>query len=158
MLRDEIYQTKPFSSLEEEAFLNLQRSSGRLLQGLTHTLKPFRLSPTQYNVLRILKGAQPDTLTCGDVGQRLVTPEPDVTRLVDRLVRRELAERSRDEQDRRVVRVRITEAGLQLLDRALEPVESYLEGVLGHMSSEELQTLIQLLEKARQPLEAAVIS
>lgn len=149
-LQKEIQQTRPFDSAQEEAFLNLQRTGNALFQALTRFLKKYRLTPTQYNVLRILRGAHPKTLTCGDIGERLVTPDPDVTRLLDRLEKRSLVSRSRDTADRRVVRGAITEEGLELLGRLDEPLPTFVRDLLGNLDSDELDTLIRLLEKARE--------
>lgn len=152
MLKEEIQQKRPFVSLEEEAFLNLQRTSNALLQALTRALKTHALTPTQYNVLRILRGSHPGTLTCGDIGGRMVTPDPDVTRLLDRLEKRGLVARARDAVDRRVVRAGITDEGLDLLAELDQPIPAWLEDFLGHLSQEELRSFIKLLEKAREPL------
>ena len=119
-LDQEIRQRKPFVSLEEEVFLGLQRTASLLLQALGRELKGHDLTPAQYNALRILRGAEPDAaasggLTCSEIGERLVSPGPDVTRLLDRLEQRGLVLRQRDAGDRRVVRARITAAGLALL-------------------------------------------
>lgn len=150
LLREEIRQTRPFVSLEEEAFLNLQRTANGLLQSVTRSLKQYDLTPTQYNVLRILRGSHPNTLTCGDIGDRMVTPDPDVTRLLDRLERRQLVARARDAGDRRVVRAGITARGLELLDRLDQPVPSWLGELLGHLEDDELRNLVGLLEKCRR--------
>ena len=149
LLQEEIRQTRPFVSLEEEAFLNLQRTANALLQNITRSLKGYDLTPTQYNVLRILRGSHPEKLTCGDIGGRMVTPDPDVTRLLDRLEKRDLVRRTRDAVDRRVVRAGITSSGLELLENLDGPVPEWLNGCLGHLPENELQTLIDLLEKAR---------
>lgn len=149
-LQKEIQQTRPFDSAQEEAFLNLQRTGNALVQAVTRFLKTYRLTPTQYNVLRILRGAHPNTLTCGDIGDRLVTPDPDVTRLLDRLEKRNLVSRSRDTADRRVVRGAITEEGLELLARLDDPLPEFVRELLGHLDAEELDNLISLLEKARE--------
>lgn len=150
LLQEEIRQSRPFVSREEEAFLNLQRTANALLQSITRSLKSFDLTPTQYNVLRILRGSHPETLTCGDIGDRMVTPDPDVTRLLDRLEKRGLVERARDTIDRRVVRAGITEEGLTLLSQLDSPVPDWLDALLGHLAEEELETLTRLLEKARR--------
>lgn len=149
LLQKEIKQSRPFVSLPEEAFLNLQRTASALLQALTRFLRTHDLTPTQYNVLRILRGSHPETLTCGDIGNRMVTPDPDVTRLLDRLEKRGLVTRTRDTVDRRVVRATITEGGLELLERLDGPVPAWLEEVLGHLPEEELHSMITLLERAR---------
>jgi len=150
LLQEEIRQTRPFVSLEEEAFLNLQRTANALLQTITRSLKSYDLTPTQYNVLRILRGSHPEKLTCGDIGGRMVTPDPDVTRLLDRLEKRQLVRRARDTVDRRVVRAGITGAGLELLEELDDPIPAWLSRFLGHLAEDELQRLIELLEKARR--------
>ena len=95
-LQDEIRQRKPFDSLEEEAVLNVLRTADVLLQRLTTVLKPFKLSHSQYNVLRILRGAGPEGLACREIGERMITRDPDITRLLDRLEARGLLTRTRD--------------------------------------------------------------
>lgn len=151
-LQQEIQQTQAFSSLEEEAFLDLQRTASLLLQAFTRDLKACDLSAAQYNTLRILRGADGEALTCGDIGERLVTPGPDVTRLLDRLETRGLVARLRDEADRRIVRARITEQGLALLAELDGPVERGLKRLLGSLGEERLRTLIQLLDQLRNGL------
>ncbi len=129
------------------------RSSSRrpsLLQAVGRELKPHRLTPAQYNALRILRGAAPAALTCGEIGERLVSPGPDVTRLLDRLEAQGLVERLRDEADRRLVRARITVRGLELLGRIDEPVAAGLRHLLGPLGPTRLRTLIELLERARR--------
>ena len=153
LLQRELQQRGGFSSPAEEAFLNLQRTTGILMQSFAQILKEAGgpdLSTAQYNVLRILRGSHPDALSCGEIGQRMVTADPDVTRLVDRLVRRDLAARSRDAADRRVVKVVITAAGLQLLTRLDGVVAAWLEGHLGHLEVSRLERLSRLLEQARK--------
>ena len=157
-LRAQIRQSKPFASPAEETYLNLQRTAGRLLQGLTQLLRkqaPGRsgVSPSQYNVLRILRGAYPDSLTCGDIGLRLVTPGPDVTRLLDRLEAKGWVERDRDAGDRRVVRSRITASGLEVVAELDEPVRRWLEHALGHLDCAEHRQMVRLLEAGRAKLE-----
>jgi len=102
--------------------------------------------------LRILRGAEPDALTCGEIGERLVSPGPDVTRLLDRLEERGLVLRLRDAEDRRVVRARITEPGIELLNGLDEPVGRILGRLLGPLGKQRLQTLVALLEEARGSL------
>ncbi|HEX6902267.1 MAG TPA: MarR family transcriptional regulator [Thermoanaerobaculia bacterium] len=148
-LDQEIRQAKPFVSLEEEAFLAVQRTASLLMQALGRELRRHDLTPPLYNVLRILRGAEPDALTCGEIGERLVSPGPDVTRLLDRLEQRDLVARLRDAEDRRIVRARITKKGITLLDELDEPVKETLEALLGHLGPKKLQTLSRLLEEAR---------
>lgn len=149
-LADEIRQSKPFSSTAEEAILNIHRTASLLAQAFADTLKPFGLTETQYNVLRILRGAGRDGLPCQVIGERMVAREPDLTRLLDRLEERRLLERARSSEDRRVVVNRITRQGLELLS-ALDPAARALpRGVLGHLGEKKLRELIGLLEEARQ--------
>ncbi len=149
-LGKEIKQKAAFSGPEEEAFLGLQRTASLLLQALGRDLKPHRLTPAQYNVLRILRGAAPAALTCGEIGERLVSPGPDVTRLLDRLEARGLVERLRDATDRRVVRARITAPGRELLGRLDKAVAASLRRLLGPLGRARLRQLSELLELARR--------
>jgi DNA-binding MarR family transcriptional regulator len=149
-LSTEIRQSKPFASLEDEVFLALQRTAGLLLRAVARELEVHELTPAQHNVLRILRGAEPDALTCGEIGERLVSPGPDVTRLLDRLEKQELLQRLRDGEDRRVVRARITAKGVALLEEIDPPVERVLQEKLGHLGEKDLQRLIDLLERARE--------
>ncbi|MDA8020445.1 MAG: MarR family transcriptional regulator [Thermoanaerobaculia bacterium] len=155
-LRHEIRQESPFRSPEEEAYLNLQRTANILLQGLTRLLRDRApgtagMTPSQYNVLRILRGSHPDALTCGEIGERLVTPGPDVTRLLDRLEQQAWVERERDVVDRRVVRSRITEQGLGVLADLDGAVDRWLHEQLGHLGGEDLGALSELMVRARTP-------
>jgi len=151
-LQAEIKQTKPFRSLEDEAYLNLLRTADALLRKEVELLKAHGLSPTQYNALRILRGAGSDGVTCSEMSDRMLTKDPDVTRLVDRLQSRGFIERARSDQDRRVVRTRITTAGLDLLAKLDEPSDKWTRGQLGHMTRAELRDFIRLLERAREGL------
>ena len=146
---DEIQQTKPFATVETEALVALELTADRLTAELAQLFKPWDLSPTQYNVLRILRGAGPDGLACGRVGERMVTHDPDITRLLDRLEKRGVVARQRGDKDRRVVTTRITAAGLELLKQLDEPVEDFNRRRLGHLGPERLRTLIELLALIR---------
>lgn len=148
-VRAEIKQTKPFRRREDEAFVNLLRTADALLQGVAETLKPQGLSPTQYNVLRILRGAEPKGLACREIGERMITRDPDVTRLLDRLEDRGLVTRTRNREDRRIVTTRITKPGLQILEALDAPIGDLHARQLGHLSPSRLRTLIGLLEQAR---------
>lgn len=149
-LQAEIKQTKPFRSLESEAYLNLLRTADALLRKEVELLKEYGLSPTQYNALRILRGSGDQGVTCGELSERMLTKDPDVTRLIDRLAARGFLERSRSDQDRRIVRTRITQAGLTVLAKLDDPSEQWSRSQLGHMSKAELRELIRLLERARE--------
>lgn len=148
-LKEEIEQTVPFDSLEQEVFLNAVRTAAKLEHQLADGLKPHGLTLTQYNALRILRGAGPDGLCRNDVQARMLTPVPDVTRLLDRLEEAGYVVRERDEADRRYVMAKITEEGLDLLEELDGPVQQFHRDQLGHMSASELRTLSRLLEKAR---------
>ena len=136
------------SCAEEAAFLDLLRTTDVLSRRLVHVLKTEDLSATQYNVLRILRGA-PEGLACGEIGSRMITRDPDVTRLLDRLERRGLISRWRETKDRRTVMARITPEGLTLLSRLDEPVQAAHRKQLGHLGRERLRTLVKLLSLLR---------
>jgi len=149
-LTSEIAQTSPFSSVEEEAFLNLMRASDCLQHAFQQRIRGFGLTSTQYNVLRILRGAQPDGLTCAAIGSRMITMEPDITRLLARLKRLKLIRQHRDRHDRRVVWTQISDAGLDLL-HAMDPVIQRIPvELLGHISGAALAEMTRLLELARR--------
>jgi DNA-binding MarR family transcriptional regulator len=136
------------SSPEEATFLDLLRTTDMLSRGLIHILKAEDLSSTQYNVLRILRGA-PEGLPCGEIANRMITRDPDVTRLLDRLEKRSLISRSREIKDRRTVMARITPAGLKLLAKLDKPVQAGHRHQLGHLGPRQLKTLTELLQVAR---------
>jgi DNA-binding MarR family transcriptional regulator len=150
-LKDEIKQGKPFESLEAEVFLNVVRTADALSRGGEEILKLVGLSPNQYNILRILRGAGEQGLCCREVAERMVTRDPDVTRLVDRLERRSLLTRSRDSKDRRIITVRITPDGLKTLKDLDGPMDEYNRNRLSHMDKADLRKLSDLLEAAREP-------
>jgi DNA-binding MarR family transcriptional regulator len=137
---------------EEAAFLELCRTQDLLSRQLAGLMKAEDLSANQYNVLRILRGV-PEGLPCGEIGNRMITRDPDITRLLDRLEKRELISRCRETKDRRMVMARITAEGLKLLARMDEPVREGHRRQLGHLGRERLRALIGLLRAAR--LEAA---
>lgn len=149
-IQGELRQTRPIASPEQEAYLNVQRTANVLVQALTDVLRAYDLTPTQYNVLRILRGAGEGGLTAGEVGERMITRDPDVTRLLDRLEKRGLAERWRCTEDRRVVWTRITDAGKAAIAPLDEQVQALHLRTLGHLGAERLTTLISLLEAARE--------
>jgi DNA-binding MarR family transcriptional regulator len=148
-LREEIKQTRPFNSLEQEAMLSIERTAAVLGHSLAEALKGYGVTPTQYNALRILRGAGEEGLCRNEVRDRLVARVPDVTRLLDRLEEMGLIARERDASDRRLVTTRITREGLKLLARLDGPVADAHERQLGHMDERSLRTLIDLLAKAR---------
>jgi DNA-binding MarR family transcriptional regulator len=145
----ELQQTKPFRHIEEEVFLNIQRTADAMMQEVTDVLRPFGLSPTQYNVLRILRGAGDSGVTCKDIGARMITRDPDITRLLDRLERRNLLTRSRAKEDRRFVAIRISDEGLALLKNLDEPIAIKQIALMRHMDPQQLGETIEMLEKIR---------
>lgn len=133
---------------EEAAYLDLARTADLLSRCLIQILKAEDLSPTQYNVLRILRGT-PEGLPCGEIAARMITRDPDITRLLDRLEKRELISRCRETKDRRMVMARITSEGLKALARLDAPVEEAHRRQLGHLGESRLQRLSELLSAAR---------
>jgi DNA-binding MarR family transcriptional regulator len=149
----EIVQERPFASVEEEAFLNLLRTADALQRAFHRGTRDWGLTATQYNVLRILRGAQPRGLTCSAIGSRMITAEPDITRLLTRLKALKLISQARDHDDGRVVWTRISPAGLELL-RQMDPTILQLpRDLLGHLGEAQLKEFVRLLELARQSTE-----
>ena len=143
-----------FDSLEQEAFLNVWRTYDRLRTLEDALFNHFGLTPQQYNVLRLLQTIHPDGYQTLQLAARLVSRAPDITRMLDKLVERGLVERLRREDNRRVVEVRITEPGLELLDQINEPLHECHSNQLGHMSAADLKQLCTLLRLARKPHES----
>src|ERR1700674_4885848 len=133
---------------EEAAFLDLLRTTDMLSRGLIAVLKTEDISSTQYNVLRILRGS-PEGLPCGEIASRMITRDPDITRLLDRLEKRGLISRCRETKARRMVMARITPEGLKLLARLDEPVQAAHRKQLGHLGRERLRALTELLYFSR---------
>lgn len=148
----EIRQTKPFHSREEEAFLNLGRTYESLGQQVAELLKQYQLTPTQYNMLRILRGAGADGVTCSQATERMLTLDPDITRLLDRMEAQNLIRRERGKEDRRVVITRITDRGVELTNRIEEPLQHLFKQYLGRIGQPRLKDLIDTLEALREPL------
>lgn len=149
-LKSEIRSAGTFASREEEASLNILRTAALLEHAVAERLKPHGLTATQYNVLRILRGAGKEGLCRNEVGERMLKPVPDVTRLLDRLEDSGLVARQRDAEDRRFVTARITRSGLAKLALLDEPVTRMHEELLGHMSERDLSRLAELLEESRE--------
>lgn len=151
-IQAEIKQRKPYRTLEQEAMVSIARTAALLDRASTEVLKPYGITPTQYNVLRILRGAEPNGLGRNEVRERLISPVADATRLLDRLEEMGLVVRTRGGEDRRVVVARITRAGLDLI----APLDAVLERLhrrqVGHLGERKLRTLIGLLVEAREHL------
>ena len=149
-LRHDLRQTKPFPSPETEAALSVLRTAALLGSAVAETLKPHGLTPTQYNVLRILRGAGSGGLCRYEVADRLLTPGPDVTRLLDRLEDAGLTSRSRDPEDRRHVRAQISDDGLDLLADLDGVLDALHREQVGHLGEDRLRALSDLLAAARE--------
>jgi DNA-binding MarR family transcriptional regulator len=150
-----------FRSLEQEVFLRIQKTADVLMTELAELFKPHGISPTQYNVLRILRGAgagccegghaDPNAagVPCREIAGRMITHDPDMTRLLDRLEDRNLIVRERDKKDRRMIITRITDTGLELLRTLDEPVMELHRRQLGHLGEAKLAELLELLDRVR---------
>ncbi len=149
-LQQEIKQKRPFRSLEQEAHLNIIRTATILGDAFELMMRPSGITPTQYNVLRILQGAEPNGLCRNEVRQRMVRRMPDMTRLLDRMEDAGLVTRTRGGEDRRTVATRITDRGKRLLDELDSQVAAEHQRRLGHMTKGQLERLIELLTVARE--------
>jgi len=146
LIQQALKQETPFSSVEQEVFLGIQLAAHRTLAPWAdHLRAAANLSPSQYNVLRILRGAHPDAMACGEISERMISREPDMTRLLDRLAKRSLVTRERGSADRRVVRVRITERGLTVLGALDEAAREMPRRLLGPMGTSQLRALASLV-------------
>jgi len=148
-LQAELKQKVPFTSREQEAYLSLLRTADALQASMETQLKEFGLTGTQYNALRILRGAGVEGLPCSEIGERMITRDPDITRLLNRLEKRRLVTRARAKNDRRVIYGRITAAGRKLLREMDEPIGRHGREMLKHVPQEKLQRLIEMLELVR---------
>ena len=148
-MKRETRKAREKDNKEEAAFIELMLTADVLSRRLQQVLKTEELSMTQYNVLRILRGAA-EGLACREVSNRMITRDPDVTRLLDRLENRGLISRSREEKDRRTVMARITPAGLATLERLDDVVQDAHRGQLGHLGEKRLKELGNLLAACRE--------
>ena len=152
-LKDEIKKRDPFESLEQEVFLNLMRTADVLARDIEEQFKPIDLSATQYNVLRILRGAGPKGLPTLEIAQRMIEQTPGITRLIDHLETKTLVLRERCPTDRRQVFCRISKEGLALLARLDKPVQQAEEVALAGLSPRQLTQLVTLLDRARKGIQ-----
>jgi DNA-binding MarR family transcriptional regulator len=148
-LREELRQQKPFRSLREEALLNIARTEAVARERLERVLAPHGLTMTQYNVLRILRGAGTNGLCRNEIGQRLISRMPDVSRLLDRMEAAGLVSRVRSTEDRRLVNTTLTSKGRKLVDALDDDIADAQAEQVGHMTKVQLRTLIDLLGLAR---------
>lgn len=147
---EELKQTRPIRSPQEQAVLGLMRTSRAIEDSWLSYLKQTEgISISQYNILRILRGARPKAIKSSEIADRMIYRDPDVTRLVDRLVMQGLVRRERDDEDRRVVRVGITGKGLALLERLDGPVDRYTRAVMGGLTQHQMRDLCLLLDEVR---------
>jgi DNA-binding MarR family transcriptional regulator len=132
---------------QDQAFIALQKAADALGQQADQVMKAQGLTGAQYNVLRILRGAEPHGLACSDVADRMISHDPDMTRLLDRMEKRALITRQRQQDDRRVVKTRIAAKGLQLLNRLDQPVRDLHKRQFRHFSAARLKALKELLDQ-----------
>lgn len=149
MLQKELKQTKPFTNLREEVSVALQFTAETLKFHLTETLKTACLTPSQYNVLRILRGVVTVGASVREISERMITKDSDVTRLLDRLEANKLVRRERQTKDRRIVQTYITDKGLSLLTSLNQQMNKCYERQLGHLSEKQLVELSKLLDAVR---------
>ncbi len=135
--------------LEDRLFVALLKTADTLGQEAEQLLKAAGLTGAQYNVLRILRGAEPESLACRGIGDRMISHDPDITRLLDRMEKRGLISRERQTDDRRVVKTRITAQGLRLLKTLDQPVHDLHKRQFRHLPAARLKTLSELLEEVR---------
>jgi DNA-binding MarR family transcriptional regulator len=148
-LQTQLKQSRPFRSPEEQLFLNLLRTARQFLDDFDRLLRVHELTQPQYNILRILRGAGAAGLPSGEIGERMVGRDPDVTRLLDRMEERELVVRKRSTSDRRVVTTQLTASGLRLVNDLDAPIAAMHVQQFGHLSENEMADLNALLERAR---------
>lgn len=148
-LRQQLKKKGPLESLQQEAMLGILRTSDLLENRLARLLREYDLTPSQYNVLRIMRG-EGEPMPCLEVAQRMIQVAPAITRVVDQLVERGLIKKQQSSEDRRVFLVELTALGTRLLKKLDEPIRSLHQSLLGHVSKSDLKTLNQILETARE--------
>jgi DNA-binding MarR family transcriptional regulator len=136
--------------LEDQVFISIQKTADGLAQPVEQFLKASGLTGTQYNVLRILRGSEPEGLACSAIGEKMISHDPDMTRLLDRMEKRGLITRQRQSNDRRVVKARITPRGLEILKRLDRPVHDLHKRQFQHISQRRLKEALALLEEVRE--------
>jgi DNA-binding MarR family transcriptional regulator len=145
----------PDIPIEDQLFVAILKTADGLSQQAEQLIKSAGLTMAQYNVLRILRGAEPEGLLCRGISDRMISRDPDITRLLDRMENHGWITRQREKEDRRVVRTHITEEGLAVLQKLDQPVRELHKGQFSHMSAPQLKTLAKLLEEVekREPTE-----
>ena len=148
-IQQEIKQKRPFGSKAQEATIGLMRTADLVRRAVGHIVEPCGITPQQYNVLRILRGAGENGLPTLEIAERMIEETPGITRLIDRLETKRLVSRKRCKEDRRRVWCRITPEGLALLDKLDGPIRDADSLALGSLTSKELTQLVSLLDRAR---------
>ena len=151
-LKEELKTQADFASLEQEAYLSVLVTSNRLLRRHSDFMAGFGISPKQYNILRILRGAGKGGLPVMEIGRRMVEKSPDISRIIKRLTDMKLVERRRLRSDRRVAIVTVSKEGLKLLEKMEGPISDQVNRMLSGLSKEELSSLIALLDRARDSI------
>lgn len=149
-IKQEIKQTKPFEQASAEAIVSLLRTADEIKRRLSEVTSREDITPQQYNVLRILRGAGEEGLPTLEIGKRMIERSPGITRLIDRMEKKGLVERNRSGSDRRCIPCRITAHGQQVLHRLEQPISELQNHIDAHMSSDQLNTLIDLLDEMRK--------
>lgn len=154
----ELKQKKPFASPTQEAAVSLMRTADLVRRSVSAVVEPHGITPQQYNVLRILRGAGEQGLPTLEIAQRMIEQTPGITRLIDRLETKELVLRERCPTDRRQVFCRITNDGLALLARLEAPIALAEQQALSVLSPKQIEQLVSLLDLARNGLHAALVA
>ncbi|HUX08673.1 MAG TPA: MarR family transcriptional regulator [Acidobacteriota bacterium] len=149
-LKEELKITANFASLEQEAFLSVLVTSDRINRRNTEFMARFGISPKQFNILRILRGAGKPGIPVMEIGRRMIEKSPDISRIINRLIDVGLVCRRRQRSDRRVVKVSISAKGLRLLEQMDQPVLSHVEEMLSGLTKDELQSVVFLLDRVRE--------
>lgn len=151
-LKEELKMTRDFASLQQEALLALARTQNVIEPFFSSILSQYKLTAPQFNILRILRGNKSEEgMSCTEIGERMVTRDSDITRLLDKLAKANLIERHRPEHDRRKVLTKITQNGIQLIEEIVPHLDRANQSCLGHIDDTTLQTLVDILDRIRQP-------
>lgn len=145
-------QNRPFVSLEQEVYLSILRTASELSYAVDQFFRPFDITPSQYNVLRILRGAGTDGLCRNEISERMVTATPDMTRLLDRMEKERWVTRERAEGDRRQVSTHITKSGMELLAKLEKPTRDFVMPLFAGTTISDLKTVLKVNDEIRTKL------
>jgi DNA-binding MarR family transcriptional regulator len=145
-------QNRPFVSLEQEVYLSILRTASELSYAVDQFFRPFDITPSQYNVLRILRGAGTDGLCRNEISERMVTATPDMTRLLDRMEKSGWVTRKRAVEDRRQVSTHITKSGMELLARLERPTGDFVTPLFAGATTSDLKTVLKVNDQIRAKL------